>query len=526
MSSRNEEKAETATNLGNSPKPQKLNSKSVPYPSPPNSPPKAPGVSRDKTRPAGAVSSAPLSPPTTPPRQSSALTVREKQPTEERVNAATLRTRLGLDNNNLCGAPANSGRPCGSWSPLRNRAAVTSQLESMINLTQSSMELEAALDKLAKLVHCKYHDSGFPKKDRIEAWIKEFPVGEASTTNPAGSVEMRIRKALVLRSTQCIGVVDSAGSRCEHRISGQRMGYCALTIDEIVNPDVYQNDSYLEGLLKVLETNMYCCQHINKQPLQKVASWKSSIVEMREEHLVQSAGSGAPDETGGVSRAPNAQGPAESPSASRSDGLVLGSGNLSIPNFDRDLSTYWPATFNTSPFETTVRGDRLADYELVKHEMTREFYDKGQRDGHVYMYEVEGNPGFVKIGYTTRSVEERLQDWEFDCNRAPKVLYPIPSSTAAVIPHAHRVEALCHAELAHRRISIYCYGCLKPHIEWFEIPSAEAIAVIQKWSNWMATRPYQSTQLRNKVKWTIRGEEKKKARDMGRFMREISGAGR
>jgi hypothetical protein len=262
---------------------------------------------------------------------------------------------------------------------------------------------------------------------------------------------------------------------------------CALTIDEIVNPDMYLNHSYLEGLLKVLETNMYCYQHINQQPLQKVASWKSRIVEILAPHLAKLPETGAPEETGG---------PLASPSTSRSDGIVSRSESLSILSFDRDLSTYWPARYNTSPFEILARSDRLSDYkssnEMVKEEMRRELHDKNQKDGHMYMYEVEGNPGFVKIGYTTRSVEERLQEWDFNCNRAPKVLYPVPSSTAAAIPNARRVEALCHAELDHRKIRIYCDGCLKPHLEWFEISCTEAIAVIQKWSNWMATRPYRS----------------------------------
>lgn len=182
MSSRNDEKGDTATNLINSPKPQTLNSKTILYPSPLNSPPQTLGVSGDENRPAGAISSSPLSPPITPPRQSSAFTAHKKQPTEERVNAATLRTLLGLDNKRY-GAPAKSKRPCGSWSPAANRAGVTSQLESMISLTQLSMELEAALDKLAKLMHYKNHDSGLLKKDRIKAWKRKFPIGEASATN-------------------------------------------------------------------------------------------------------------------------------------------------------------------------------------------------------------------------------------------------------------------------------------------------------------------------------------------------------
>lgn len=530
MSSSNDDKAEKAgmaNNLSNVSKPQKSNSTSVTYPSPPNSPPqtkasipRVPGV-EDRARPAGAVSSAPLSPPATPPRQSSASTVHE-QPKEGEINAATLRTRLGL-RNGRCGAMAKTGRPCGSGSPAANKATVTSQLESMINLTQSSLELEAELDKLAMLVHCKNHDNGLPKKSRIEAWTTEFAIGEASTTNPATSVEKAIRKALNLKSTKCIGVADTE-LPCPLKIGGQRVNNCAMTIDEIVNPDVYQDDVYLDGLLKVLETNMYCPLHINKQPLQMVASWKESILEILEEHLTKPAESSAPEQTGGPSGDSNAQG-SESPSAKKSDALVLRSGNLSIPNFDGDLSKYWPAAYDTSPFKIIAGSARHADYKssyaLVQREVMRELGEKDRIKGHVYMYEVEGNKGFVKIGYTTGTVENRHRQWDFDCNRATKSLYPIPSTTSAEVLNVRRVEALCHAELNHRRIRIYCKACLKQHIEWFEISAAEGIAVIQKWSIWMETWPYKSTELRSGAKWTIKEEERKRAQDMDRFLREM-----
>ncbi|KAG7407377.1 hypothetical protein Forpe1208_v012586 [Fusarium oxysporum f. sp. rapae] len=522
---RNNEKSETATNLTNSPKPQELKSKSIPYSSLPSSPDQTPGVSRDEARLAGATSSL-LSPPTTPPRQSLALTDHEEQSKEARFSATTLSTSLGLDDNR-CGALTKANRPCKGWTPVSNRAKVTSQLDSMLALTQSSVELEVVLDKLAKLVHCRYHTSGLPKKEQIEAWIKIFPVGEASVTDPATVVEKRIREALGLKSAQCIGIVDSEGSCCKYGIGGQRVYNCTLTIDDIVNPNVYRNGPHLEGLLKVLETNMYCPEHINKQPLQNVASWKLSIMEILEGHPVKLAERSIPEETRDPSGAPNTPGPPDSPSTSSSDGLVLRSEKLLIPNFDRDLSTYWPTKYNTDPFEIITRSDRVADdkssYGMVKDEMMKELRDMDQIDGHIYAYEVEGNPGFVKIGYTNHSVEKRLQEWNFDCNRVSKALYPISLSTAAAVPNARRVEALCHAELDHRRIKIHCNACLQQHTEWFEIPSTEAIAVIQKWSGWMATRPYQPIQLRSKKKWTLREEERTRARDMDCFMREISG---
>ena len=131
-----------------------------------------------------------------------------------------------------------------------------------------------------------------------------------------------------------------------------------------------------------------------------------------------------------------------------------------------------------------------------------------QKKGYVYLYEVQGNKGFVKIGYTSRSTETRHREWSFDCNRDSKSLYPIPSASATFIPNASRVEALCHAELYHRKIRIYCHGCLKQHVEWFEISPEDAIAVVQKWSKWMTTRPYRSIWLRSGMKWTLKDDGK------------------
>jgi hypothetical protein len=58
---------------------------------------------------------------------------------------------------------------------------------------------------------------------------------------------------------------------------------------------------------------------------------------------------------------------------------------------------------------------------------------------------------------------------------------------------------------------------LKQHIEWFEISPTEAIRVIQKWSKWMETGPYQSGVLKE--------EERRRAANMDEFMKEISAAG-
>jgi hypothetical protein len=164
-------------------------------------------------------------------------------------------------------------------------------------------------------------------------------------------------------------------------------------------------------------------------------------------------------------------------------------------------------------------------------------------DGYVYAYEVEGNNGYVKIGYTTRSVTDRHNEWSFDCNRQTKSLYPpltaaanisssaaattpaarpVATETAILVPHARRIEALCHAELDHRRIRIYCGACLKQHIEWFNVSAAEVTAVIQKWSRWMATRPYELLQLRYGPKWVLKADEVQRMLKIEQFMRELA----
>jgi len=518
ITSSKDDKPEMAAKPSNPPKAQKPDSTSVPYPSPPNSPRQAKAHNPVVPKPAGTVSCA-LSPPTAL-RHLSASTAPEKKPAENEFNASTLRTRLGLDEGR-CGGPKKDTRgPCRNWSPAANKGPITSQLEAMTGLTQASPELRSALDKLAMLVHCKHHDNGLPKKARLEVWTTKFPLGQADADR-AALVEKRIRRLLDLESTRCIGIASSTRSRCKNGIGGQRVQNCARTIDEIVKPDIHLDDSFLDGLLKVLETNMHCHYHVNKHPPKMVASWKSSIVGIRGEQPIESAGSSAPEGARNPARAPNTQEP-ESPATKPVDGLASRSRDSLTPNFDRDLSTCWPAAYDTSPFDIIERSNRLSDYKSsyaqVKSEMTKEFEEEDLKPGYLYAYEVEGNKGFVKIGYTNISVEKRHSKWNFDCNRLSKAVYPVPSVSFGKVEHAHRVEQLCHAELRHRWIRIYCKGCLKQHREWFEVSHAEAIAVIQKWSKWMGNSPYKAAENR----WALRDEEVRRVEDMDRFMTELS----
>jgi T5orf172 domain len=502
MSSNKETQEEIKASLNSLSKSQKTHTTSI-YPSPPNSPPRTkPNSSKarrdleDELRSSGTVSSVLLTPPTSPPRNASKLTPKEEKPAENKcqMNALTLKTKLDLDDWRCGCITLKTKKPCRNPIREKNRDQVNSQIESMITLTQSSPELEAELDKLAMLVHCDWHDYGSFKDSQIEAWTTVFPIRD-DDTKPVMSVERQIKKALDRVSAQCIGITVQ-GERCEQRIGGQKVQNCTKTINEIVKPEVYLDDAYLDVLLKVLKANMYCHIHINKRPLENVASWKSSIMEIYKQadsELVQSIESNAPEGVESQTRAPNTQ-ETGSLSTKMSNNLILQNRGLPTPrnsqslspDFNRDPATFWPTAYDTTTFDIIARSDRLADYKssynLVQREVTRPLDSTDQKDGYVYLYEVEGNKGSVKLGYTGRSIETRHEEWSFDCNRSPKVLYPIHSGSVMVVPNARRVEALCHAELDHRRIRIYCRGCLKLHIEWFEISPEEAIAVIQKWS--------------------------------------------
>ncbi|KAE9369901.1 DUF1766-domain-containing protein [Stipitochalara longipes BDJ] len=195
------------------------------------------------------------------------------------------------------------------------------------------------------------------------------------------------------------------------------------------------------------------------------------------------------------------------------------------PDLALDPAAFWPETFDTTPFDISSRCNKLANYtssyHLIQNQIKRPLNNIDQKDGYVYLYEVEGNSGFVKLGYTSRNIEVRHQEWNFDCNRVSIGLYPIPSNSAIPVRNARRVEALCHAELDHRRIKIDCKACLKQHVEWFEVSPADAIAVFQKWSKWAATLPYERSRLRSGA-WELKYEERQKIQNIGQFMRELA----
>ena len=114
-----------------------------------------------------------------------------------------------------------------------------------------------------------------------------------------------------------------------------------------------------------------------------------------------------------------------------------------------------------------------------------------REDGFVYVYWVPGNFGLVKIGWTRKEVDYRLNEWRKDCGHVPIRIFP-QEYEAKKIPHAKRVENMIHTELYKwRRREEMCKGrrC-GSHIEWFEVSNEVAVEVAEKWTEWMMKEPY------------------------------------
>ncbi|KAF2153681.1 DUF1766-domain-containing protein [Myriangium duriaei CBS 260.36] len=446
------------------------------------------------------------------------LDIQEKESSEgaQELEVSQLIALLGLEDWR-CGSLTLKLLPCSNTVPKGNRAEIDSRIKAIVAFTQASPDLEDELDKLVLLVHCHWHDHGNHIATRVETWLKLFPAADVAIP-----VEKQIRKALGRISTQCKGTTKG-GDQCKRKIGGQKVHNCTKTIDEIVKPDVYTNDIRLARYLEVLNANMLCHVHIIGQTGADVSVWQSGIVDIRNQSvsdLERKSGDlsdTVEEKTHGCSKQASAD--AQPKSKDRNDAkdehLPLPSPARSpTPELEGDPSLFWPAEYDISPFDI-IRSRKGAPkgaeyYDSIRRELMRPLDRTDQKHGFVYMYEVEGNKGFVKIGYTTRTTGTRHDEWAFDCNRVPKVLFDLPEP----VPNARRVEALCHAVLEYCRVRIYCKACLKQHLEWFEISHAEAERVIRRWIKWMVTNPYEGT--------TLKPAEKQNAWDTKRLLRDLA----
>lgn len=497
--------------------------------SPPSSPPQTDELQKtsqnepeEEPCPSRILPTPPYTPPASPPPSVSKSISEDKQlaEVETQPTVSQLKSQLGIDNGK-CGCVTTKGHPCKNAIPhLRD---IDTQLGSLKNASHSSQKIRDELYKLAGLVHCYHHNYSTQMFSRVDKWRNTFALEE--------SIEEEIGRTLRYYPAYCAGT-NRKGATCGNPIGGQRVQNRKKTIDEILNRRTYLNDGRLVYFLQVLKENMFCHWHINQGDA-KVAIWERKILRIREERkpaFTPPRESNSP-ETEDSHTSCHYDRVAEKFSSTTITNPDLQNEGLTkqypspVPN--KDPATYWPQKFDTSPFDIIVTSDKSKDskspFSVIHSKLTEPLEQIDQKEGYLYAYEVEGNAGFVKIGYTTRSLATRHGEWAFYCNRKPKVLYPVPANHQMPVPNAHRVEALCHAELKHRNIRIDCHGCSKPHIEWFQVDPEEAIAVIQKWSKWMLTSPYTSESHKTPTNLILKDQERKKAESIEQFMKELSG---
>ncbi|KAL5003001.1 T5orf172 domain-containing protein [Aspergillus recurvatus] len=439
-------------------------------------------------------------------------------------DAESLKGRLNLDLQKCGSRTKTTGRPCNVRIIGKKRDEALTKLRSLEHLTQSSHNLETELRHLAKIVHCHHHDHDPFLRYRAQKWKSVFPLGD-NDTNPDASVSNRVKDLFDELSDCCAGVKQGNGA-CRRRIGGRKVQNRSKTIEKIVKPEIYSDNCELAYFLEVLAENMYCHAHKLQGPKQ-VGVWKLEITKLRDEKG-PSPSLGADDE--GNQNQDFVKAEPVYPTALCQSAVDSGlrKHGAPLPRNSRSPSPaeFWPEIYDTTAFKILTRANHLEGQEIsypcVQKQLQTPLKKKDRQEGFLYAYEVEGNEGFVKIGYTARSTKERHDEWSFYCNRVSKPIYPLVSKSSVAVPNAARVEKLCHAELNHRNIRIYCDACLRLHIEWFEVSPSEAVAVIEKWTSWMRSHPYESNSADASRAWTLRLEEEQRSEDIDGFMKHLS----
>lgn len=460
--------------------------------------------------------------PTNPVRNIICLDNTEEVPKTETalLTASSLKKLFGIDNWK-CGGLTKSQTPCRRNIPTRFHTRIDELIESMIS-DHSSSQLQLDLESLVSLVHCHQHRRGYVKEVRLDKWSDLLP-SEPDQVAYGTSIERKIELCLGRLSTQCMGTTG-VNERCKKSIGGQKIQNCIKTIEKISAADVYLNDTSLDLFLRILATNMRCHLHMRQSCLKDLASWRARIWDVLEKTTP------VPDRLKKINTSNKIPRqvlslPAHETGTKQKDKVSKAGPVMDLPSFPiyvdstNNLDEYWPEQYDTTPFDIVERSDRPYDYKAsyvgVRKQMEKQLSANDQKSGYLYMYEVDGNKGFVKIGLTTRPIDKRHGEWCFDCNRKSRPLFPIPASKAELVPNVPRVEKLCHAELKHRQVVIYCQGCLKTHKEWFELSPTEAIAVVEKWSAWMKREPYHPDRL------LLKEEEAHKVSNMDNYMASV-----
>ncbi|KAJ6780086.1 hypothetical protein PWT90_01015 [Aphanocladium album] len=427
-----------------------------------------------------------------------------------------------------CGAvKQKTNEPCNNMISMKKKERMEDIIKLLWDPKISPQVAETHLDALAKLIHCHYHDHPPLREARVSEWLAVLPGGPRSP-----SLQKRLRNMLGSAPTKCTSNRRD-GQPCGYSLKKEKRFYCDKTIKLMIRmaiePD--QDDEPIEVLAAVLQYHMLCHHH-NARPYKQRDDWASRISDFRKACENEKKFQKQKEIT-----AQNDIEHKPKPSSTEEGTLISPPSTRTRDETSKEPSTYWAyrdKKFETSRFDILGKGD-MAEEDAISTEaicnIARELLNTDPKrpsenevnDGYVYLYQVPGNDSLVKIGFTTRDVTTRHEEWKQSCHRVPTVHFPT-AATCKAVPHARRLERLVHAELMEQRVRIYCERCEKQHIEWFEVSVAKGIEVIEKWSRWMEGRPYEKRKTRAVVKWYLKEIEVERLADVSKFLQELQEA--
>ena len=181
------------------------------------------------------------------------------------------------------------------------------------------------------------------------------------------------------------------------------------------------------------------------------------------------------------------------------------------------ITFWWPETPTNSlwylpeylPYEAYGSSSLSASEWVMKEvkEPLSTYKPNETLPGYLYVYWNQASFGTMKIGYTTKDVRVRLDEWEADCQHIAQELYRSPFK----VNNAARLERLVHADLNDFRVfETLCRSCQTCHIEWFKDVKFETVLEkIEFWTNWMMKRPYKN----NGRQWLLSAEAQQEVQE-------------
>ncbi|KAF9634896.1 hypothetical protein BFW01_g5791 [Lasiodiplodia theobromae] len=131
--------------------------------------------------------------------------------------------------------------------------------------------------------------------------------------------------------------------------------------------------------------------------------------------------------------------------------------------------------------------------------------------GYIYVFTSTDKPGLVKIGYTAKNPEGRIEGIMTSCKFSNLTMEHL----AEDVPHFKHVEKLIHFQLDPLNKEWDCEPeNMRTHKEWFRCKPDFAAKVVDTWAEWMKGEPYAHGVLREK--WAARVYEELERDKQGR----------